>query len=186
MRAEDTARALRSIGRPALAAIVEADGATPLPDYAARLHAHAPEVPIEPALAAAFREELARLGHPEITVSAAMVDLQERRVLQTATHATASEGPIFLAMHRLATIGLDPSLPYLVGACSGVPFSNDAHPGCLNFGRRYPLSAVLEPGSPAYRARSRARAAAEIKGPSDQRISMIPWALRDASVFHAA
>ncbi|MFS8067120.1 MAG: hypothetical protein ACMG6S_12180 [Byssovorax sp.] len=162
MRAEDTARSLRAIGRPALAAIVDADGETPLLDYAARLHAHAPEGPLEPALAAAFRDELTRLGHPAITVSAAMADLEARRVLQTATHVTASEGPIFLAMHRMATIGLDPSLPYLVGACSGIPFSNDAHPGCLNLGRRYPLSAVLEPGSPAHRA------------------------MRDASVFHAA
>ena len=164
MRAEDTARALGAIGRPALAAIVDADGETPLLDYA----------------------ELTRLGHPESTVSAAMADLEARRVLQTATHVTASEGPIFLAMHRLATIGLDLSIPYLVGACSGIPFSNDAHPGCLNLGRRYPLSAVLEPGSPAYRARARARAAAEQKAPSDQHISMIPWAMRDASVFHAA
>ena len=186
MQAEDTARSLRAIGRPALAAIVDADGETPLLDYAARLHAHTPDGPLEPALAAAFRGELTRLGHPEITVSAAMADLERRRVLQTATHVTVSEGPIFLAMHRLATIGLDPSIPYLVGACSGIPFSNDAHPGCLNLGRRYPLSAVLEPGSPAYRARVRARAAAEQKAPPDQRISMIPWAMRDASVFHAA
>src|SRR5690348_5494843 len=129
MRAEDTARALSSIGRPALAAIVAADGETPLLDHAARLHTHAPRVPLEPALAAAFRDELTRLGHPKDTVGAAMADLHERRVLQTATHVTASEGPIFLAMHRLATLGLEPSIPYLVGACSGIPFSNDAHPG---------------------------------------------------------
>jgi hypothetical protein len=185
MRAEDTARALRAIGRPALAAIVEAEGEAPLPEYAARLHAHAPPAPLEPALAAAFRDELAGLGHPEITVGAAVSDLERRRVLQTATHVAASEGPIFLAMHRLATLGLNPEIPYLVGACSGIPFSNDAHPGCLNLGRRYPLSAVLEPGSAAHRARARARAAAELEAPSDHRVSMVPWAMRDASVFHA-
>jgi hypothetical protein len=185
MRPSDTARALRAIGRPALAAIVEAEGETPLVDYAARLHEHAPPVPLEPALAAAFRVELARLDVPEGAVSAAMADLDARRVLQTATHVTASEGPIFLAMHRVATLGLDPSRPYLVGACSGIPFSNDAHPGCLNLGRRYPLSAVLDPASAAYRARSRARAAAEAKAPADHRVAMIPWAMRDASVFHA-
>jgi hypothetical protein len=186
MFAEDTARALRGIGRPALAAIVEAEGETPLLDYAARLHAHAPTVALEPALAAAFRDELVRAGHPAATVDAALADLEARRVLQTATHVTASEGPIFLAMHRLATLGLALEVPYLVGACSGIPFSNDAHPGCLNLGRRYPLSAVLEPGSKAYRARAGARAAVEHKAPPDHRIAMIPWAMRDASVFHAA
>jgi hypothetical protein len=186
MRAEDTARALRAIGRPALAAIVEKEGDTALDAHAARLHVHTPVVPLEPALAAAFREELARRGCAASTVEAALGDLERRRVLQTATHVTASEGPIFLAMHRLATLGLDPQIPYLVGACSGIPFSNDAAPGCLNVGRRYALSAVIEPGSPAHRARARARAAAEREAPSDHRISMIPWAMRDASVFHAA
>src|SRR4051794_7022550 len=101
MRAEDTARALREIGRPALAAILAVEGETPLSAHAARLHAHAPVVPIEPALAAALRDELARAGHAASVVEAALGDLARRRVLQTATHVTASEGPIFLAMHRL-------------------------------------------------------------------------------------
>ena len=183
MRAEDTARALREIGRPALAAIVDADGDTPLDAYSARLHAHAPPVPLEPALAAAFRQELTRGGHAAPTVDAALRDLGLRRVLQTATHVTLSEGPIFLAMHRVATIGLDPTIPYLIGACSGIPFSNDAAPGCLNIGRRYPLSSLLHPASRPYKARARAAAGLEI--PVDHRLSLLPWSMRDVSVFHA-
>ena len=193
MRAEDTARALREIGRPALAAIVDADGDTPLDAYSARLHAHAPPVPLEPALAEAFRRELDRGGHPTGTVDAALGDLERRRVLQTATHVTLSEGPIFLAMHRMATLGLDrsldldldldPQIPYLVGACSGIPFSNDAAPGCLNVGRRHPLSALLHPASPAHKAR--ARAAAGLDSAVDHRLSLLPWSMRDVSVFHA-
>ena len=183
MRAEDTAISLRAIGRPALAAIVDADGDTPLDAYSARLHAHAPLVPLEPALAAAFRRELTRGGHTALAVDSALGDLERRRVLPTATHVTLSEGPIFLAMHRVATLGLDPEIPYLVGACSGIPFSNDAAPGCLNVGRRTPLSSLLNPASRAFKAR--ARAAAGLDVPVDHRLSLLPWSLRDVSVFHA-
>jgi hypothetical protein len=86
-------------------------------------------------------------------------------------------------MHRMATLGLDPEIPYLVGACSGIPFSNDAAPGCLNVGRRYPLSALLHPASRAHKAR--ARAAAGLDSAVDHRLSLLPWSLRDVSVFHA-
>ena len=140
-------------------------------------------MPVEPALAAAFRHELTLRGHAAPTVAAALGDLERRRVLQTATHVTLSEGPIFLAMHRVATIGLDPTIPYLVGACSGIPFSNDAAPGCLNVGRRYPLSSLLHTASPAFKARARAAAGLEI--PVDHRLSLLPWSMRDVSVFHA-
>jgi hypothetical protein len=184
MRAEDTARALREIGRPALAAIVDADGESPLDAYSARLHAHAPIVPIEPALAAAFRHELVRGNHEASRIDAALGDLERRRVLQTATHVTLSEGPIFLAMHRVATLALDPAIPYLVGACSGIPFSNDASPGCLNVGRRHSLSSLLHPASRAFKARARAAAGLEIAG--DHRLSLLPWSMRDVAVFHAA
>ncbi len=183
MRAEDTARALREIGRPALAAIVDAEGEAPLEAYSALLHAHAPAAPIEPALAAAFRHELARGNHEASLVDAALGDLERRRVLQTATHVTLSEGPIFLAMHRVATLALDPAIPYLVGACSGIPFSNDASPGCLNVGRRHSLSSLLHPASRAFKARARAAAGLEIA--LDHRLSLLPWSMKDVAVFRA-
>ncbi len=173
---------LRSIGRPALAELLVRRGDLSLHEYSASLHRHRPARPLEPALGRAFRAELGRLSLPGEEIEAVMARLEQTRVLQTATHVTASEGPIFFAMHALATLSLSPEEPYVVGACSGIPFSNIARPGSLNFSRRHPLSAFLDGRSPAYRVRSTAFAGSGSEG---RRLSLLPWSRRDAPVWRA-
>ena len=173
---------LRRIGRPALAELLVRRGDLPLGEYSAGLHRHRPARPLEPALCRAFRAELGRLTLPAPEIEAVMERLEQSRVLQTATHVTASEGPIFFAMHALGTLALAPEEPYVVGACSGIPFSNIARPGSLNFSRRHPLSAFLDGRSPAYRARMTAFAESSS---AERRLSLIPWSSRDAPVWRA-
>ena len=111
-----------------------------------------------------------------------METLARDRVIQTGTHVTASEGPIFFAMHAVATLALAKDAPCFVGACSGIPFSNNARPGSLNFSRRHPLSALLHGRSRAYRL----RAPAFEKSDSDERrLSLVPWSMREAPVWRS-
>ena len=69
--------------------------------------------------------------------------LQKTRILQTATHSTATEGPTFLALHYLALMGLPPRETYFVGAYSGVSFANSAWSGCLNYSNRFDLETII-------------------------------------------
>ncbi|MEO7327850.1 MAG: hypothetical protein ABI193_04690 [Minicystis sp.] len=174
--------ALRAIGRPALAELLSRHAQTPLADYSAWLHRPRPTRPLEPALARAFRAELGRSSLDPAMIAQAMETLEQARVIQTGTHVTASEGPIFFAMHALATLALPRETPYVVGACSGIPFSNNARPGCLNFSRRYPLSAFLHGRSRAYRQRL---PAFEKSDSDERRLSLLPWSAREAPVWRA-
>jgi hypothetical protein len=175
-------QALRLIARPALAELLSRHGDTPLADYSAWLHRHRPARPLEPALERAFRAELGRASRDAAEVEALMATLVEQRVIQTGTHVTASEGPIFFAMHAVATLALAKDAPCFVGACSGIPFSNNARPGSLNFSRRHPLSALLHGRSRAYRL----RAPAFEKSDSDERrLSLVLWSMREAPVWRS-
>ena len=126
---------LRQIERPALASLLERDGATPLGEWGARLWQYTPTCALEPAMHAAFAHELARVEASPDDSAAALVALARRRVLQTTPHVTLTDGPIFLAAHHLGSRGLAADEPYVVGACSGIGFANNAWPGCLSYGR---------------------------------------------------
>ncbi len=174
--------ALRAIGRPALAELLSRHGETPLREYSAWLHRPRPARPLEPALARALGAELGR-SIPEASAASQVMETLERdRVIQTATHVTASEGPIFFAMHALATLALPRETPYVAFACSGIPFSNNARPGCLSFSRRYPLSAFLHGRSRAYRQRL---PAFEKSDSDERRLSLVPGSTREAPVWRA-
>jgi hypothetical protein len=180
----DPIQRLRDAGRSRLAGILEREWSTPLGEYSARLYEHWPVCPMEDALLAAFRDELQRTAVEPAGARRILDDLAERRVLQTATHLTATEGPTFLAVHRAATAGLPADTPYLVAAYSNVPFANPAWSGCLNFSDRHGLDALIDPGHLAFSAlqkdaRNRARDSAE------RRISLVPARMRDARVYRA-
>jgi hypothetical protein len=174
---------LHDHGRRRLARILDASWDEPLVDYSARLNEHSPQVELEPALERAFVRVFVELGWKSEEVETAVADLRGRRVLQTATHLTASEGPTFLAVHLMATEGLAPELPYLVGAFAGVPFSNPAWSGCLNYSDRYALSDLIEADTDAYRrlAKDQANRALDAVS-SERRISLVPARMRDGLV----
>ena len=69
-----------------------------------------------------FESEFCRIGLTRKQAKEYCSSLQKTRILQTATHSTATEGPTFLALHYLALMGLPPRETYFVGAYSGVSF----------------------------------------------------------------
>ncbi|HOX43647.1 MAG TPA: hypothetical protein PK668_08615 [Myxococcota bacterium] len=179
--------ALRRAGRPRLAALLEGLWGVPLLEHSLRLHAHRPALPLEPELEEAFFLELLRLGTDPDVLEAALADLRARRVLMTATHLTASEGPTFLAVHRAASLGLPAGVPYLVGAYANVPFSSAAWSGCLSHSDRHNLSELLEPASETFRALSRdeAQRALDTRAGHERRVSLVRGSQRDARVYRA-
>ncbi len=182
--------ALARAGRPRLAALLARAWDTPLAEHSRALHAHAPAVPLEPELEEAFFLELLRLGTDPDLTELALDDLRARRVLMTATHLAASEGPTFLAVHRAATLGLPAGAPYLVAAYSNVPFSSAAWSGCLNHSDRHVLSEVLAPASDLFRAlaRDEAQRALDLhaqRAGHERRVSLVPGGQRDARVYRA-
>jgi hypothetical protein len=180
----DAIHALRAAGRTRLADLVAEHGDERVEAYASRVFSHRPTIPLEPALEAAFLAEVGRLGWSVHDRERARADLVSRRVVQTATHLTASEGPTFLAVHAVALSGLPSGAPYLVGTFSGVPFSNPAWSGCLNFSARYALENFVDGSAPVYRELARSEADRKRDGVAfDRRISLIPSSLRDGLVF---
>jgi hypothetical protein len=167
-------------GRARLAAVLERIHEIPIGEYSASLHVHQPEVPLEPAMRDAFMAAMAHRPDSEDLCR----ELERHRVLMTATHLTASEGPTFLAVHLVATSGLPPDRPYLVGAFSGVPFSNPAWSGCLNYSRRHALEALLPQGSPLHAQARRNERQRALDSP-ERRLSLIPGRYRDALVYRA-
>jgi hypothetical protein len=183
MNAAATARALRAIDRPVLAALLEREGDIPVADYAAALHGHRPDRPLEPALAAAFRRELARVDLSPAEQEAAFARIERRRVMQTTTHVTLCEGPVFFASHYVASLGLEPDEPYIVAAFSGISFANSARPGCLDFAR-VAASDLFDPESAEGRRWTRAEADRARDTP-ERRLSLIPASQQSALVYGA-
>lgn len=183
MNAAATARALRAIDRPVLAGLVEREGDVAIADYAAALHAHRPDRPLEPALAAALRRELARVELPPAEQEEAYARIERRRVLQTTTHVTLCEGPVFFASHYVASLGLAPHEPYVIAAFSGISFANSARPGCLDFARLASRD-LFDPASAEGRRWLRAEADRARDTP-ERRLSLIPAGQQSALVYGA-
>jgi len=137
-------------------------------------------------LVMALEEEFEANMWPESVIERVMSELKKSRVLQTATHLTVTEGPTFLAVHQMATAGLNSGVPYLVGAFSGVPFSNPAWSGCLNFSERFQVKDVLLDGARDLRSFERADADRRRDGVTGaRRLSMVSAKNRDSLVFRA-
>ena len=175
--------ALQKANRPELARILSKVWNISLSEYSSDLwkRPHLPP-PLEAELRKAFETEFCRIGFTEEQTQSYLAILERTRVLQTATHLTASEGPTFLALHHLALLGMPQGETYFVGSYSGVPFANSAWSGCLNFSNRIELESVISPQAPAFYELKRAdndRA----RDSSDRRISLIPGKMRDVRVF---
>jgi hypothetical protein len=184
MNADETARRLRDIDRPVLAALIEREGGLPVADYAARLHEHRPARPLEPAMAAALQRELERVALPADERQTVFAHLERARVLQTTTHVALTEGPIFFASHYVGSLGLPPEAPYVVAAFSGIAFSNGSRPGCLNFAR-LDGAELFDPASAHGRRWSRS-ALDRARQTAERRLSLIPGHQRSALLFGAS
>ena len=178
----ETALALEAAGRPQLVKILRQHGNVALADYAKSLWLPPGPLPeIEPELLAALTSEFRRLEAGDVQIQGWLASLQRTRILQAATHLTASEGPTFLALHRLALSGLPQGESYLVGTYSGVPFANAAWSGCLNLDGHFPLERVVSPQAPGFAELRRADADRARDG-GERRLSLIPGSWREARV----
>ncbi len=177
---------LRDLGRSRLAAILERWGTTSVSEYSSRLWARPSGSNVEPALIEAMAVQLARQGLCPLDLQAALDSFVRAPVLQTTTHLCLSEGPTFLAAHLMAITGQPASLPYFVAAYSGVPFSNSAWSGCLNFSRRWPLEEILAAGSASFRDQQKSETNRLQDGAGsdpERRISLVPAVSRDGLVY---
>jgi len=177
--------ALQKAKRPELARILSGAWNISLSEYSTSLWERTSEPPsLEVELRQAFETEFCRIGLSEEQVQNYCAELERTRVLQTATHLTASEGPTFLALHNLALLGMPKGKTYFVGSYSGVPFANAAWSGCLNFSNRIDLESVISMHASGFAELKRADND-RVRDSSDRRISLIPGKMRDVRVFHS-
>ncbi|MBC8259119.1 MAG: hypothetical protein H8E38_08885 [SAR324 cluster bacterium] len=177
--------ALQKADRPELAKILAEIWEMPLTEYAKLLWSNSTvQAPFETELQAAFETEFCRIGYTAEEAKDFSMLLKRNRVLQTATHLTASEGPTFLALHHLSLLALPAAGTYFVGAYSGVSFANSAWSGCLNFSSRFELEEVIGSKSPTFAELKRADLD-RLRDSEQRRISLIPGSMRDSRVFQS-
>ena len=181
---DNTLQNLRNAHRPEMAKICEQFWNTPIAEYAQQLWTPpSSTLPgLETELLQAMHSEFLRLQYPTSQIRALLDSFKRTRVLQTATHLTATEGPTFLFIHQLALAGIPAQEYYLAGAYSGVPFSNNAWSGCLNYGSKTALEDLVSANHSQYAALKRAE---EDRGrdADSHRVSLVPGKLRDARVY---
>ena len=176
---------LQKANRSELSRILSRVWNMPINEYSENLwKTNTKHPPMELELGQAFETEFYRIGLTEEKAKKYCTELERTRVLQTATHITASEGPTFLALHHMALLGIPQNKTYFVGSYSGVPFANKAWSGCLNFSNHIDLESVISIHSPKFADLKRAEKD-RIRDSSDQRISLIPGKMRDTRVFQS-
>jgi len=176
---------LQKAKRPELARILSGAWNISLREYSTSLWDSTSKPPsLEAELRKAFETEFCRIGFTKEQAQSHCEELERTRVLQTATHLTTSEGPTFLALHKLALLGMPKGKTYFVGSYSGVPFANVAWSGCLNFGNCIDLESVISVHAPGFAELKRAHND-RVRDSSDRRISLIPGKMRDVRVFQS-
>ena len=177
---------LRLMNRPQLLKVIEKWGNESLEGYGQILW-QGPKrpPPLEPELIQAFKETWQQMGWADVLVKQLLEELEQKRLLQTAMHLTPTEGPTFLASHQLATLRQPQTSSYLVGAYSGVPFSNAAWSGAINYGTKTSLEQILHPSNPLFR-QAQAAVVDRIRDGDHPRLSLIPSKWRDGLVDRSA
>ena len=177
---------LRLMNRPQLSKVIEKWGNESLEGYS-QLWWQGPKrpPPLEPELIQAFKETWQQMGWADVLVKQLLEELEQKRLLQTAMHLTPTEGPTFLASHQLATLRQPQTSSYLVGAYSGVPFSNAAWSGAINYGTKTSLEQILHPSNPLFR-QAQAAVVDRIRDGDHPRLSLIPSKWRDGLVDRSA
>ena len=190
MQTADIVESLRNAGRIQLAKILETHGLMPVKEYSAWLNQYQVPCSMEAELLHAFDGELQLMDYSPMQREAISRVIEQTRILQTATHVTATEGATFFAIHWLSSLAIAPECYYPVTAFSGVPFSNSAWSGCLNYSYRHPLEQLLNSKSPFFHELDRAQndrlRDTNASMVYERRISLIPGNMRDALVYQTA
>ena len=166
---------------PSLAQIFKQNWDIPLSEYASQLYQKTP-VPIESDLIHSFEDEWRDAGYTDEQIKTALRQLEETPVIQTSHHVTPTNGPGFLCIDLISLAGLSSFDCYLVGANSGVSFSNTAWSGALSYGD-LPTAELLEQSSASYSQARRSAKERHRHGETSARISLIPSNQRDQLVY---
>ncbi|MBN9343914.1 MAG: hypothetical protein BGO76_00240 [Caedibacter sp. 38-128] len=154
----------------------------PLEEYIPRLFSYIPTRPMENELRQAFMQEFSNLHLTQTTSTVAADMLEQTRTLQTAAHTTFTNGPGFLGANWLTTLGIPNDKPCIIATFSGIPFDNDAKPGCLNYGKTYQINDFLDKSYPDISELINAEAE-RARCTADRRVSLIPGRWQRVSVF---
>lgn len=100
--------------------------------YSKELNTYKPTRPMEKELLLAFNKELTRLETSSNQKEKILASIQKKRVIQTAPHLVATQGPRMLCIDWLSSLGIRKDNFYIVAMFSGVPFSNGFRPGRIN------------------------------------------------------
>ena len=173
---------LRRMNRLQLSKVLEEWGNKSLEEYG-QLYWQGPKrpPPLELELIQAFKETWQEMGWADVIVKQLLQELEQKRVLQTTMHLTPTEGPTFLASHQLATLKQPKTSHYLVGAYSGVPFSNSAWSGAVNYGTKTSLDQILHPSNSLFR-QAQSAVVDRTRDGDHPRLSLIPGKWRDGLV----
>ena len=155
---------------------------TPLDVYSSKLYQVEPSQEIEFTLIQAFESEFYKLGKKVEDIEILVDQLKRFPILQTGHHVTPTNGPTFLTLDLISLLGLPRNHTYLVGAYSGVPFSNAAWSGALSYGN-IPLEKLIQKESSLFNKILKASQERKRHGNLQNRISLISSGFRDDLVF---
>ncbi len=176
---------LKKTDRPFISDILEKIWDLPIYEYADSLWQNTTNTPsMEKELKDAFEKEFLRVGLKMDEVKLFSDRLEKIRVIQTSTHLTASEGPTFLALHYLSLLKMPSQYTYFVGAYSGVPFSNSAWSGCLNYSNRFELEDIISKNYKGFSDLKKSECDRS-RDSKERRVSLIPGNMSKQLVFQS-
>ena len=123
---------LKKQGKERLAECVENNWNKTAIAYSKELNSWKPERLMEKELIWAFEKELTRLETPDSQKIKILDSIQKQRVIQTAPHLVATQGPRMFCIDWLTSLGIKKEDFYVVAMFSGIPFSNGFRPGRIN------------------------------------------------------
>ncbi len=166
---------------PPLADLFARHWETQLQDFAPLLFSCRP-AQIEPRFLQALTQSLRQQGRNAVECRQMVRQLQTRPLLQTSHHVTPTAGPTFLTLDLIALSGLPKKERLLIGANSGVAFSNSAWSGALSY-LSSKTTDLLQAGA-LCREAEKSNATRLAQGvEQEQRISLIPAQSRDQLVY---
>lgn len=170
------------LSSPVLKEIFQKYWNTPLKEYSKHLTRKKKVPKIEKELLNSFKLEFHNIGLSKEEVRDALNFLETSGSIQTSHHVTPTSGPGFTCIDLITLSSLPKDDPYIIGAFSGVPFSNNAWSGSLSYGS-IELEQFLKPGS-ALLKRAHTSLKESVKhGSKNKRVSLIPAKYRDSLVY---
>lgn len=128
----DIVKTLKREKKQHLAECIEKNWNKTAAAYSKELNSWEPSRPMEKELHSSFEKELERLGIIDSLKIKILHSLQKKRVLQTAPHLVATESPRMFCINWLGSLGVKIPDFYVIAMFSGIPFSNNSHPGRIN------------------------------------------------------